>query len=150
MNLNAHILNADFSINLPTDIIHFQWDWDTPTLFEEASEAIQELKESGNEMPSLQDLMELKIQKPKTKWTVLKIFVSFICSILALGLVTLTLIIIFLHPKLLNTSIVKLLNRNRPLIEPLTQTNQEEIELNSVYPSCHANATLPANVQRVS
>lgn len=141
MNLDAHILNADFSINLPTDIVHFEWEWDTNHLFEGANELIEQIMESGNETPTLKDLTELKIQTPKTKWTALKVFISFICSLTALAIIAIIIIILILHPKLLNASFINLLNRKTKLVEPLTQTSGPEIELHSLYPNCPANMT---------
>lgn len=138
MNLNAHILNADFATNLPTDIIHFQWEWDTHTLLDD-TESIRELYDSGNDIPTLQDLNELKITKPERKWTALKIFISFIGTIIALALITAIAGLIIFHPKLLNASIVQLLNFRRPLIEPLNSPTTAQIELQNLYPTCPAN-----------
>ena len=133
LNLNAHLLTADYSINLPTDIIHFQWDWDTQDLFYDATNSIEDLILSGIENPTVQDLSEYKLSKPNKKWMALQIFISFICSILALSLITLLIGTFLIHPKLFNTQFVKFL-------KPVKRTNinnpPEEIQMNILYPNC--------------
>ena len=139
MNLKLHILHADFSINLPSDMVHFQWDWDPKTLFPDASSEIAELLETGNELPTLQDLNELKVLRPKRQWSALKIFITFICSILALAIIALILIYLILINPITHNAIIKLLGKPKPpLIEPLNQPNQENPTDIRLYPMASA------------
>ncbi len=67
MNLNLHLLQADFSLNLPEDIIHFSWDWDTSKVTPNLDNYMKTLFDKGNPNPTLRDLNELKLQELRTR-----------------------------------------------------------------------------------
>jgi hypothetical protein len=67
MNLNLHLLQADFSLSLPEDIIHFNWDWDTTKVTQNLDMYMTQLNDNGNPNPTLRDLNELKFQESKLK-----------------------------------------------------------------------------------
>lgn len=70
-NFQKHLLLSDLSIRLPTDILHFEWNWDPATLAnlipEDVSPLMQELESGGIVRPSLEDLRELKVQTVRSK-----------------------------------------------------------------------------------
>jgi hypothetical protein len=90
MNLRHHLLQADFSLNLPDDIVNFQWDWDVSDIVTDLDDDMTYLYHNGLTDPTLQDLFEVKKRNPKV--LLFKIFVTFICSLTALGLVTLVIL----------------------------------------------------------
>jgi hypothetical protein len=90
MNLRHHLLQADFSLNLPDDIVNFQWDWDVSDIVTDLDDDMTYLYHTGLTDPTLQDLFEVKKRNPKV--LLFKIFVTFICSLTALGLVTLVIL----------------------------------------------------------
>jgi len=106
MNLNQHLIQADFSLSLPDDIINFTWDWDTTKVTQDLDMYMKQLHDNGNPDPTLKDLNEFKLQNKisnepqakdlrklknqdskKTQKIILDVFIAFILSIIALSLV---------------------------------------------------------------
>jgi hypothetical protein len=87
MNLNAHLLQADFSMHLPDDIVNFQWDWDITKISETIDDDMNLLLEAGNTDPTLKDLKDL--QRNRFRSVLFRILIVFIISVIALGLVIL-------------------------------------------------------------
>jgi hypothetical protein len=85
MNLKYHLLQSDFSLSLPDDIVNFQWDWDTSEITLELEDDMQYLYSNGNTDPTLHDLIEVKKRSPTV--IIFRLFVTFIISIIALSLV---------------------------------------------------------------
>jgi len=94
-DLLEHRLYADGSINIPTDITHFEWSWNVAAEIDLEpqflSMYINELVENGIHNPSLEDLSHLKI-KNNRKMKYLFYILSFIFSCTALGLVTIVIL----------------------------------------------------------
>jgi hypothetical protein len=127
MNLRHHLLQADFSLSLPDDIVNFQWDWDVTEIATDLEDEMQYLYQNGNTDPTLQDLFEVKRRNPKA--LLFKIFVTFICSTLALGLVTLVILWYFARDYIYKIPFVQRLisPRIRTLID--TSTPNQPIAL---------------------
>ena len=137
MNLQKHLLNADFSLNLPSDIVHFQWDWDTNVLFPDASNEIKELLELGNEAPTIRDLNDLRVTRAKREFNTLKFFVSFVCSILALALIATTILFLIIQDPIKRSKLFQYLKRKQtPPILNMDSNPQERIPLPRLRPSC--------------
>jgi hypothetical protein len=66
-----HLLLSDLAIRLPSDILHFEWNWDPASLanlaINDVPPLLQQLEEGGISRPSLEDLRELKVQNKKTQ-----------------------------------------------------------------------------------
>jgi hypothetical protein len=90
MNLKHHLLQADFSLSLPEDIVNFQWDWDVSNIIPELEDDMQYLYQTGITDPTLQDLVEVKKRNPKA--LAFKLFLTFILSVVALGLIALVIL----------------------------------------------------------
>jgi hypothetical protein len=114
MNLNFHLLQADFALSLPDDIVNFQWDWDVTDLTNNLEDEMADLYNEGNSDPTLQDLFEVKKRNPKV--LLFKVFVTFICSLVALGLVTLVILWYFARDYILRLPCF------RPFISPRIRT----------------------------
>ena len=69
-HFQQHLLLSDTSIRLPSDILHFEWNWNPYDVVElsenEVEPLILELSRSGIHRPSLDDLQHLKLQELKT------------------------------------------------------------------------------------
>jgi hypothetical protein len=65
MNLKDHLLQSDFSLSLPDDIVDFKWDWDTSPIALNLENEIDLLQQEGKTDPTLQDLIEIKKRNPK-------------------------------------------------------------------------------------
>jgi hypothetical protein len=117
MNLNYHLLQADFALSLPDDIVNFQWDWDVSNLALTLEDEMAELYQEGNSDPTLQDLFEVKKRSPKV--LLFKVFVTFICSIVALGLIAIIILWYFARDYILRLPCLQscLSSRVRSLID---------------------------------
>ena len=139
MNLRYHLLQADFALSLPEDVVHFQWDWDTTEITETLEDDMAELYDEGITDPTLQNLLEVKKKNPKL--LLLKVFVTFICSVIALGLIAIIIFWYFARDYILRIACLQtfLSPRIRPLID--TQSNPpQSIEL---LPPTRQTATAP-------
>jgi len=122
-DLLEHRLHADGSINVPTDITHFEWSWNAAAEIDLEpqflSMYIDELVENGIHNPSLEDLSHLKI-KNNRKMKYLFYILSFIFSCTALGLV---IIVILAYTssnfQCVRRIILSILRPTPPLIEPI-------------------------------
>ena len=95
-NLQHHILVTDNAIRLDTDIVHYEWNFDSRTTVDygdEISEQMAELLASGITSPTMNDLQHLRLKKSKMNY--LWYFISFILSILAISLIVLLILIIW-------------------------------------------------------
>jgi hypothetical protein len=102
MNLNRHLLQADFSLSLPEDIVNFQWDWDVSDIIPDLEDDMQYLYQTGVTDPTLQDLVEVKKRNPKA--LLFKLFITFIISVVALGLVAIVILWYFARDYILGFS----------------------------------------------
>jgi hypothetical protein len=85
MNLKYHLLQSDFSLSLPDDIVNFQWDWDTSDITLQLEDDMQYLYSNGNTDPTLHDLIEVKKRSPTVM--IFRLLVTFIIGVVALSLV---------------------------------------------------------------
>jgi hypothetical protein len=87
-NFRSHLLLSDSSIQLPTDLLHFEWQWDPFTLLDvepnEVSPFLQELYLSGIHRPTISQIQQLKLQEAKTHglWYHIVHFIGNLCVFL--------------------------------------------------------------------
>ena len=122
LNLKYHLLQADFSLSLPDDIVDFKWDWDVTDIADDLEIEMNLLYEEGKTDPTLQDLFEVKKRNPKV--LLFKIFVTFICSVVALGLITVIIFWYFARDYILRISCIQrfLAPKVRTLIDTTNPT----------------------------
>ena len=85
MNLNFHLLQSDFSLQLPDEFVNFQWDWDTTPVIDSLEQDMEILKEAGNLKPTLKDIKNLKITRTRSILT--RIFFISITGLVAIAIV---------------------------------------------------------------
>ncbi len=105
MNLKEHLIQSDFSINIPDEIVHFVWDQDFSVQFPDVNSDIFELIDSGITTPTLTDLNELKIRK--RKMSPFTIILTFIIATSALALGAIVFLWIFYRDVILSIPFVK-------------------------------------------
>jgi len=105
MNLKEHLLQSDFSISLPDEIVHFVWDQDLSMQFPDVNSDIMELIDSGLTTPTLTDLKELKIRKRKL--TPFTLIITFIVATSALALGSIIFLWIFYRDVIMSIPFVK-------------------------------------------
>jgi hypothetical protein len=139
MNLRNHLLQADFSLSLPDDIVNFHWDWDISDLTLNLEDDMAELYELGNADPTLQDLLEIKKRNPKK--LLLRVFITFICSIIALGLIAIIVFWYFAKDYILRLSCIQAILSQR--VRNLIDTYSPPIQSTTVAPRNRRPATAP-------
>ena len=89
-NFREHLLYSDSSISVPTDLLHFEWEWN-PFQFLEIQEnevlpLVQELSSAGIHRPTISQIQQLKLQETKTHglWYHTVHFVGNLCIFLLL------------------------------------------------------------------
>ena len=96
-NLNDHILVTDNAVRLDTDIIHYEWNFDSRTKLpfndEDLPERLEELLLSGITTPTMNDLQHLKLKRSKMNY--FWYFASFILSICGCTLITILIMILW-------------------------------------------------------
>ena len=130
MNLNSHLLQADFSLHLPEDIVNFQWDWDVSDLTETLDADMGLLLEAGNTDPTLKDLNDL--QRNRLRSVLFRIFVTFIISVVALALITLAIGWYFARDLILNFRCIRKVAS--PQIRELMDTVEPPIQAATANP----------------
>jgi hypothetical protein len=105
MNLRYHLLQSDFSLSLPDDIVNFHWDWDISDLLSNIEDDMAVIYEQGNSDPTLQDLLEVKKRNPKE--LLFKVFLTFILCIIALGLIAIIIFWYFARDYILSLSCIQ-------------------------------------------
>ena len=68
-HFKSHLLLSDSSMQLPTDLLHFEWNWNPFNFLEiletEIKPLVQELSESGIHRPTINQIQQLKLQETK-------------------------------------------------------------------------------------
>jgi hypothetical protein len=105
MNLDAHLLQSDFSLQLPDEVVNFQWDWDVNPIIETLEKDMEILKEAGNVKPTLKDVRNLKITRAKSILS--RIFIISITSLVALATVAVLVIWCFFRDLLFKVPCIK-------------------------------------------
>lgn len=139
MDLKATLLQADHSLYLPDDVINFKWDWDISHITETLEQDMQFLKDSGITEPTFKDLTKVKLNSQRS--TAMKIFLSFILSIIALALIAIS-----IGWYLFKDTLMQLPFLNRflsPQVRELIDTTPNPpasnvTPLSQIYPTCPA------------
>jgi len=105
MNLNSHLLQSDFSLQLPDEVVNFQWDWDISNIVETLEQDMEILREAGNVKPTLKDVRQLKITRTRTIFS--RIFIISLMSLVALAIVALLVIWCFFRDLLFKIPCIK-------------------------------------------
>jgi len=96
-NLLEHVLIPDSAIQLDTDIVHYEWNFDSrtklPFMDTELEDHMTELLQSGITSPTINDLQMLKVKRSKLNY--LWYFISFVMSILACALITVLIMVLW-------------------------------------------------------
>jgi hypothetical protein len=92
MNLNSHLLQSDFSLHLPEDVVNFQWDWDIAHIANNLEQDLSILHEAGNFKPTLKDIKDLKIKRTSTELPEIKTHKKLILKLSIMSLVALAII----------------------------------------------------------
>ena len=94
MNLNSHLLQSDFSLHLPEDVVNFQWDWDISHIANNLEQDLTILHEAGNYKPTLKDIKDLKIKRTSTELPEIKTHKKLILKLSIMSLVALAILAI--------------------------------------------------------